>query len=100
MEKIETATKEVDRNVEDVDSDRNANTSNVFSAILKKNREQFNQTFKETAIFNRRIDGALFLQVLKNYIAPIIEAVQIKVPDQSEAVALELYSIALELSIC
>jgi len=90
MEKVKTASKKAGSN-------SIVNVSSVLSTILKKHRESLNRTFKEMAIFNRRIDGSIFLQVVNNYIAPVVEAVHNKDPEKSEEVTLELYSLALEL---
>jgi hypothetical protein len=72
-------------------------TTGVFETILEKHRENFNLEFKEKRLFNRRLDGHSFLEVLKDYVAPIVNAVHLKTPQKSEEVSLALYSLSLEL---
>ncbi len=71
--------------------------SDSFSRVLEARRAYFNARFAEKQITRPDLDGDAFLHVLREYVAPVVEAVAQRQEDAALVVGQHLYDVALDL---
>ncbi len=69
----------------------------VFEQQLADRRDRFNSAFAAARIARPRLDGAVFLSVLRDCVAPVVEAAAATRPDNAARIVEALYDLALEL---
>jgi hypothetical protein len=72
-------------------------TINIFSELLKRNRERYNTKFALARHTYPALDGEAFGEHLKKTVAPIAEAVAENHADKVDVVTDSLYDLSLEL---
>ena len=71
--------------------------SDSFTRVLQARRGYFNARFAEKQIANPNLDADAFLNVLRENVAPAVEAVAQISPDNALIAAQNLYDLALDL---
>ena len=74
-----------------------AHLEGALAAVLKKNRESFNQKFHLAQRAGSRIDRREFLEFLAAVLGPLTESVAHQFAEKAESVAVALYELSLEL---
>ncbi len=72
-------------------------TMTVFESHLAARRDRFNSAFAAARIARPRLDGAGFLGVLRETVAPVAEAAIATQPDRASLIVEALYDLALDL---
>lgn len=71
--------------------------SDSFSHLLQARRGYFNARFAQTQVTHPDLDGDAFLNVLRESVAPVVQAVAQANPDTMLVVGQHLYDLALDL---
>lgn len=69
----------------------------VFTDQLAARRERFNSAFAAARFARPRLDGPAFLAVLREIVAPAVEAAAAARPERAPVIVEALYDLALEL---
>lgn len=72
-------------------------TMTVFESHLADRRDRFNSAFAAARMARPRLDGAAFLGVLREAVAPVAEAAIATQPDRAALIVEALYDLALDL---